>query len=291
MKKIILFSVFILQALLISAQEKFQIKLTEPSPSAFFEQEIGSTIIKVAYNRPLARGRKIFGELIPFNELWRTGASACTTFATNETIDFGNATLEAGKYSIYTIPSKDEWTIIVNKDTTLHGTTGYDEKKDVFRFTVPVEKTANFYETFTIELNDIDNKGAGFLKLMWENTMVKIAIKSKADENILALIEKEIIIKKTQNANLLFQAANYYYSTNRDSKKAVQWLNEAEEIDATNFNYPSLRQKIYVGLQDYPNAIQAAKTALAIAESKKMKVAESLKKQIMEWELVIKNKK
>jgi tetratricopeptide (TPR) repeat protein len=108
--------------------------------------------------------------------------------------------------------------------------------------------------------------------------MVKIAIKSKADENILALIEKEIVIKKLKMP--IFQAANYYYSTNRDVNKAIEWLNEAEKIDATNFNYPSLRQKIYVGLQDYPNAIQAAKTALAIAESKKMKVAESLKNKL-----------
>jgi hypothetical protein len=85
----------------------------------------------------LSRGER-FSRINTFNELWRTGASACTTFATNETIDFGNSTLEAGKYSIYTIPSKNEWTIIVNKDTTLHGTTGYDER--CFRFTVPVEK-------------------------------------------------------------------------------------------------------------------------------------------------------
>ncbi|UQD55147.1 DUF2911 domain-containing protein [Flavobacterium sp. K5-23] len=291
MKRVILISVFILQALLISAQEKVQIKLTEPSPSASFEQEIGSTIVNVTYNRPLTRGRKVFGELVPFDEMWRTGASGCTTFATNETIDFGNTILESGKYSIYTIPSKKEWTIIVNTDTTLHGTTGYDEKKDVFRFTVPVEKTANFYETFTIEVNDINNKGEGFLKLMWENTMVKIPLKSKADENILALIEKHIVKEKTQNVNLLFQAANYYYSTNRDSMKAIQWLNDAEKIDGTNFSYPNLRQKIYVDLKDFPNAILAAKTALAIAENKKMKVAVSLKKQIEEWELLLKNKK
>jgi tetratricopeptide (TPR) repeat protein len=126
---------------------------------------------------------------------------------------------------------------------------------------------------------------------MWENTMVKIPLKSKADENILAIIEKHIVKEKTQNANLLFQAANYYYSTNRDSMKAIQWLNEAEKIDGTNFSYPNLRQKIYVDLKDFPNAILAAKTALAIAENKKMKVAVSLKKQIEEWELLLKNKK
>ena len=274
MKKIILIHFFILQALIISAQEKAQIKLTSASPSASFEQELGSTIIKVSYSRPLARGRKIFGELVPFEKLWRTGASECTSITTNEDIVFGNTTLKMGSYSIFTIPSKKEWTIIVNTDTTLYGETGHDAKKDVFRFTIPVESIPNFYETFTIEINDINSKGEGFLKIIWENSMVKIPIKSKADENILAVIDKHIIKDKTQDANLLFQAANYYYSTNRDYKQAIVWLIEAEKLDPENFYYPNLRQKIAMELKDYPIAIEAGKKALSIAELKKMKSVE-----------------
>jgi hypothetical protein len=288
MKKIILIHFFILQALIISAQEKVQIKLTSPSPSASFEQELGSTIIKVSYSRPLARGRKIFGELVPFEKLWRTGASDCTKITTNEDIVFGNTTLKMGSYSIFTIPSKKEWTIIINTDTTLHGETGYDAKKDVFRLTFPVESIPNFHETFTIEINDINSKGEGFLKLIWENTLIKIPLKSKADETILAVIDENIIKEKTLDANLLFQAANYYYSTNRDSKQAIVWLTEAEKLDTQNFYYPNLRQKIATELKDYPNAIQAANKALSIAELKKMKSAEALKKQILELELLLK---
>ncbi|MFV8271330.1 DUF2911 domain-containing protein [Flavobacterium sp. LB2R40] len=287
MRKIILIHFFILQALVISAQEKVQIKLTSASPSASFEQELGSTIIKVSYNRPLARGRKIFGELVPFEKLWRTGASDCTLITTNEDIVFGNTTLKMGSYSIFTIPSTKEWTIIVNADTTLHGETGYDAKKDVFRLTVPVESVPNFYETFTIEINDINSKGEGFLKIIWENSMVKIPIKSKADEAIFAIIDKNIIKEKTLDANLLFQAANYYYSTNRDYEQAVAWLLEAAKLDPDNFYYPNLRQKIATELKDYPSAIEAGKKALSIAELKKMKSVESLKKQILEMELLL----
>ncbi|SFF45295.1 DUF2911 domain-containing protein [Flavobacterium xueshanense] len=288
MKKVILIHFFILQALVISAQEKVQIKLTSASPSASFEQELGSAIIKVSYSRPLTRGRKIFGELVPFEKLWRTGASDCTSITTNEDIVFGNTTLKMGSYSIFTIPSKKEWTIIVNTDTTLHGETGYDAKKDVFRFTVPVESIPNFYETFTIEINDINSKGEGFLKIIWENSMIKIPLKSKADETILAVIDKNIIKEKTLDSNLLFQAANYYYSTNRDYKQAIAWLIEAEKLDPQNFYYPNLRQKIATELKDYPSAIEAGKKALSIAELKKMKSAESLKKQILELELLLK---
>ena len=288
MKKVILIYFFILQALVISAQEKVQIKLTSASPSASFEQELGNAIIKVSYSRPLTRGRKIFGELVPFEKLWRTGASDCTSITTNEDIVFGNTTLKMGSYSIFTIPSKKEWTIIVNTDTTLHGETGYDAKKDVFRFTVPVESIPNFYETFTIEINDINSKGEGFLKIIWENSMIKIPLKSKADETILAVIDKNIIKEKTLDSNLLFQAANYYYSTNRDYKQAIAWLIEAEKLDPQNFYYPNLRQKIATELKDYPSAIEAGKKALSIAELKKMKSAESLKKQILEVELLLK---
>ena len=288
MKKIILIHFFILQALVISAQEKVQIKLTSASPSASFEQELGSTMIKVSYSRPLARGRKIFGEVVPFEKLWRTGASDCTSITTNEDIVFGNTTLKMGSYSIFSIPSKKEWTIIVNTDTTLHGDSGYDAKKDVFRFTVPVESVPSFYETFTIELNDINSKGEGFLKLIWENTLIKIPLKSKADETILAVIDKNIIKEKILDANLLFQAANYYYSTNRDYKQVIAWLIEAEKLDPENFYYPNLRQKIATELKDYPSAIEAAKKALLIAELKKMKSAEALKKQILELELLLK---
>ncbi|GGF14621.1 DUF2911 domain-containing protein [Flavobacterium limi] len=290
MKKIILLSFIIIQSLSISAQEKVQIKLTPASPSASFQQEIGSSTIKIAYSRPLARGRKIFGELVPFGKLWRTGASDCTTISTNEDITFGNSVLKTGTYSIFSIPSENEWTIIINSDVTLHGETGYDEKKDVMRFSVPTEQTTNFYETFTMELNDINNKGEGFLKIEWENTMVKIPIKSKADREILTLIDKYIIKEKSQDANLLFQAANYYSSTNRDSNQAIAWLREAENLDPQNFYYPSLRQKLSIGLKDYRGAVEAAKKALVIAEQKKMKVTEKLKNQIEELQLLLKSK-
>ncbi|WP_276975640.1 DUF2911 domain-containing protein [Flavobacterium filum] len=289
MKKTILTGLIILQSLLLSAQSKVQIRVTSASPSAAFEQEVGSAKIKVTYSRPLVRGRKIFGELVPFDKLWRTGASDCTVITTSEDIAFGNNVLKAGSYSIFTIPSGNEWTIIINTDTTLHGETGYDEKKDVMRFKVPVEKSANFYETFTIELNDINSKGEAFLKIFWENTMVKIPIKSKEDDTIVALIDQHIIKGKTQDATLLFQAANYYYSTNRDFKRAIEWLLEAEKLKPENFYYPNLTQKIASELKDYTTAIAAAKRAITLADKEKMKKnIEILNDKIIDWELLLK---
>jgi hypothetical protein len=289
MKKIFLFPLIILQSVFISAQNKVQIRITSASPAASFEQEVGSAKIKITYSRPLVRGRKIFGELVPFDKLWRTGASDCTVITTSEDISFGNNVLKAGSYSIFSIPSINEWTIIVNSDTTLHGETGYDEKKDIMRFKVPLEKSPNFYETFTIELNDINSKGEAFLKILWENTMVKIPLKSKEDDTIVALIDQHIIKGKTQDANLLFQAANYYYSTNRDYKQAIIWLLEAEKINPQNFYYPNLRQKLASENKDYTIAIEAAKRAISIADKEKMKkTIDSLNNKISDWEILLK---
>jgi hypothetical protein len=289
MKKTILTGLIILQSLLLSAQDKVQIRVTSASPAASFEQEVGSGKIKITYSRPLVRGRKIFGELVPFDKLWRTGASDCTVITTSEDISFGNNVLKAGSYSIFSIPSINEWTIIVNSDTTLHGETGYDEKKDIMRFKVPLEKSPNFYETFTIELNDINSKGEAFLKILWENTLVKIPVKSKEDDTIVALIDQHIIKGKTQDANLLFQAANYYYSTNRDYKQAIIWLLEAEKINPQNFYYPNLRQKLASENKDYTIAIEAAKRAISIADKEKMKkTIDSLNNKISDWEILLK---
>ena len=289
MKKTILTCLITLQSLLLSAQDKVQIRVTSASPAASFEQEVGSGKIKITYSRPLVRGRKIFGELVPFDKLWRTGASDCTVITTSEDISFGNNVLKAGSYSIFSIPSINEWTIIVNSDTTLHGETGYDEKKDIMRFKVPLEKSPNFYETFTIELNDINSKGEAFLKILWENTLVKIPVKSKEDDTIVALIDQHIIKGKTQDANLLFQAANYYYSTNRDYKQAIIWLLEAEKINPQNFYYPNLRQKLASENKDYTIAIEAAKRAISIADKEKMKkTIDSLNNKISDWEILLK---
>lgn len=289
MKKIIFTSFLLIQTILINAQEKVQIRTTSASPASTFDQEVGSAKIKIAYSRPLVRGRKIFGELVPFDKLWRTGASDCTVITTSEDIYFGNSILKSGSYSIFSIPSVGEWIIIVNTDITLHGETGYDEKKDVMRFKVPTEKSPYTYETFTIDLNDINSKGEAYLKIFWENTMVKIPMKSKEDDTLLALIDKHIIKGKTQDANLLYQAANYYYSTNRDYKQAIKWLLDAEKLNPQNFYYPNLRQKLASENKDFSSAIEAAKRAVSLADKEKMKkTIETLNNKIASWELLLK---
>lgn len=267
------------------SQEKISFLTPPPSPEASFKQQLANGEIAITYSRPLARGRKIFGGLVPFDSLWRTGAGGATTIQSSEEVIIGGKNIQAGKYALFTIPGEKEWTIIINADTALHGAFGYDMKKDIHRFKVQPAKAASFHEAFTIELNEISSRGDGFLSLIWENTLVKIPIKSPVDEKVMAEINTRLINNKEQNTELFYQAANYYYATGRDLKQAAAWAAEAEKADMENFNYPNLLQKILADLKDYKAAIPVAKRAVALGEKKNMTNAvTALRKRIAEWE-------
>lgn len=267
------------------SQEKVSFLTPPPSPEASFTQQLVNGEITITYSRPLARGRKIFGGLVPFDSLWRTGASGATTIHLSEEIKMGDKILNAGKYALFTIPGEKEWIIIVNTDTTLHGAFGYDSKKDIHRFKVQPVKTETFQEAFTIHLNEITKTGDGFLSLSWENTLVKIPFKSPVDEKIMAEINSRLIIGKEQNTELLYQAANYYYVTGRDLMQAAVWATEAEKADKENFNYPNLLQKILADLKDYKAAIPVARRAIVLGEKQnRTNAVSALKKRLAEWE-------
>ncbi len=267
------------------AQDKISFLTPPPSPDASFTQEFIKGEITITYSRPLARGRKVFGGLVPFDSLWRTGASSATTIKLTEEVIVGNKSINAGKYALFTIPGEKEWTIIINADTTLHGAFGYDSKKDIHRFKVQPERTEKFREAFTIDLNEITRTGEAILALSWENTLVKIPLISPVDVKAMADINSRLINNKEQNPELFYQAANYYYLTGRDLKQAAAWAAEAEKADTENFNYPNLLQKILADQKDYKAAMAAAKRAIVLGEKKKMTNAVSaLKKRIAEWE-------
>jgi len=146
------------------------------SPEAAFTQEFGENEIQVQYARPSARGRKIFGELVPFDKLWRTGAKDCTTFYVNGTIEFQGQKLDSGKYSLFSIPGEKEWVIILNRDHEMHGSDLYSKDKDVLRVRVAPVHSPAYYETFTIDIAEFDISGSAKLFLAWENTKVNIQL-------------------------------------------------------------------------------------------------------------------
>lgn len=133
----------------------------------------GDSYVKIVYSRPSKRDREIFGDLVPFDKVWRTGANAATEITTTGDITIGGQELPAGTYSLYTIPTEDSWTIIINSDLGQWGAYRYNEENDVLRFTVKTEETSETYEPFTIKLDGEEGK----LYMMWDDTQVSIPIK------------------------------------------------------------------------------------------------------------------
>ena len=238
-----------------------QIKTPQPSPLQTVTQRVGITDITVEYSRPGMKERKVFGDLVPFGELWRTGANSATKVSSAGGFMFGSLKVEPGDYSLFTIPDKTEWTIILNRDPKTN-TTRYDQKQDVGRFKVKVSKAPTKYETFTIDFTNLGDSTA-LMRLLWDQTMIEIPISTPVDAQVMTQIEQEVINKTPENANLYFQAANYYLNTNRNLQQALDWATKAVEADRQYWKV-HLQAKLYEKLGRCPDAIKAAE------ESKKL---------------------
>lgn len=162
---------FIISFERILAQEALE---PRPSPMYMTTMKHDDTYVKITYGRPHKKGREIFGGLVPFGEVWRTGANEATELTTTGSVYLANNLVKEGTYSIFTIPQKEKWTILLNSALGQWGAYEYDQEKDVLRFDVPAEKTDVTYEPFTIEFNQ-DNSDA-FLLMIWDHTKVYIPI-------------------------------------------------------------------------------------------------------------------
>ncbi len=146
-----------------------------PSPNAFVGLQIGSARVMVAYGSPGVKGRQIFGGLVPHGRIWRTGANEATTLTANADILFGGQKVEAGTYSLFTIPGESEWTVILNRDNNQWGAYEHDPEQDFLEVIVPAE-TGEFLENFTIGFDHIQPDGSADLTIAWENSLVRVSV-------------------------------------------------------------------------------------------------------------------
>lgn len=275
---------FIFSLLLFPSFLMAQIDIPPASPDASWNHQLGFTQISVSYSRPHMRNRKIFGALVPYDVLWRTGAGESTRIKFSEDIVFGGKPVKKGQYGLYSIPGKEEWTIILNEDATLHGDFGYDDKKDVLRVKVKPQKSVATHESFTIEMTEFKPDYSAVLELKWENTIINIPVVSSADSKVMAQIEENLMVQKVENAGLLYKGAQYYFLQNKDLNLALDWSKKAQSIDVENFNYVLLTTKILESQKRYPEAYKSAEKALELAKKKDM-VDESLlmEQMLSEW--------
>lgn len=263
MKKLLL-SLFVVA---VSANINAQVKTPASSPAAKLEQTVGLTDVTVEYSRPGVKGRKIFGDLVPFGKVWRTGANANTkvTFSDNVMID--GKELKKGTYALYTKPNAGSWDVIFYSDANNWGTPReWDESKVALSTTAKVQPMPMKIETFTISIDDI-NSSSAMLGMLWENAYVGVKFSTPTDKGVEASIEK---VMSGPSANDYYSAASYYFDEGKDIKKAVKWMNKAVELtkDQPRFWYLRKQSLILAKAGDKKGAIKAAKASLAGAEKR-----------------------
>ncbi|RIV17452.1 DUF2911 domain-containing protein [Fibrisoma montanum] len=268
---------------LITQPVRAQLSLPEPSPPTTIRQKIGFTDLTIDYSRPAVKGRTIFGGLVPYGKIWRTGASDATILTLTDPVTLAGKPLAAGSYSLFTIPNRADWTVILNKHVGGHGLDGYDEKSDVMRFTVKADSSARFYESFTIEIQDLVRNQAT-IYLNWANTSVHFPIVSNADERITAEIMDRINVKKEDKPGLYYQAALYYFDQEKDTKQALSWATKSVELKPA-FNYLHLQAKLLARAGDYKGAIAAAQKSAQAAQQEKFTDYVTINNRLIaEWE-------
>ena len=237
-------------------------KLPQPSPTQTISQDFSLSNISVTYSRPSAKGRKIFGDLVPYGQVWRTGANASTKIKFGESVTLNGQVVPAGEYALYTIPEKNEWTFILSKNLTWWGSIGYKEAEDVVRFKAKPEKFPFMVETFTIMFGN-QKPNSMDISLVWADVAVSFTVKTEIDSKIMASIDAAMTGEKKP----YFQAAAYYYEAGKDLNKALTWVNEAAKAQPNAYWIEHLKAKIQLKLGDKKGAITTAQSSMQKAEA------------------------
>lgn len=152
------------------------------SPIAITKVKHADTYVKVVYGQPYRNGREIFGELVPYGEVWRTGANEATELTTTRDILFAGRELPAGTYSLFSIPGEEAWTIILNGELGLWGAFDYDVSKDILRVDVPSGETDQVTEVFTIQFEEVQSDSTT-ITMRWDQTEVRIPLGFLTSDN------------------------------------------------------------------------------------------------------------
>ncbi len=237
-----------------------ELKLPAPSPTCVVKQDFSTSNIEITYSRPATRGRKIFGSLITFGQVWRTGANSATKITFGEDVTLANNPLKAGSYALYTVPGENSWKIIINKGTSNWGVSVVHQKDDVIQFEVPLKKASDMVQSFTISVDNILNNKCD-LTLSWENTKIVIPVFADNDARISKYLETSINNPKRP----YMQAANYYLETNQNLDKAISYTDKAIEENKDAFYLYWLKARIYQKQGKKTEAIAAAQKASDLA--------------------------
>ena len=259
-----------------------QIKTPQPSPTTKVEQKVGLTDVTLEYSRPSMRGRTIYGDLVPFNKKWRTGANANTKISFSTDVIIDGKDLKKGTYAMYTIPNKDSWEIIFYSDAKNWGLPQeWDDSKIALKTSVKTTSLGFKMETFTMAFGDLADLKSAMLYIMWESTEVGIKIDVPTESIAMKSIEQ---IMAGPSANDYFGAASYYRKSGKDLNQALTWIDKAVKMNPDAYWMSRQKSLIQADLGDKKGAIATAKISLEVAEkAKNADYVKMNKESIAEW--------
>lgn len=242
-----------------------QLTTPQPSPTQTLKQNFGLSSIELSYSRPGVKGRKIFGDLVPYGKVWRTGANGATTLTFADDVTIGDTKVPAGKYGLLTIPGEKEWIVIITKQTDVTSPDAYKQDQDVVRINVTPMMLPFSIETFSISFGDMKSNSCK-LGLMWDKLYLEFPITTDVDGKVMSAIDN--IMNKDNKP--YYNAASYYYDNGKDMNQALAWVNKA--VEAAPNAQPwvhTLKTRILVKLGKKEEAKAAAKNAIRVANETK----------------------
>ena len=260
MKKIILFLTLSVASIL-----NAQVVTPKASPVAKLQQKVGLADIQIEYSRPGAKGRTIYGDLIPYGQMWRLGANENTKITSSEALIIGKDTLKAGTYALFAKPGETSWELYFYADYSNWGLPDpWDAQKVVLQANAAVQKIQDYQENLSIELDALSNNG-GTLLITWENTKVSLPFTLNTKAKVLASIDKTMA---GPSANDYHAAATYYFNENLDLKKALEWSTKAVEMRGNSAYWMTrLKAQLQAANGDYKGAIETAKISIEAAKA------------------------
>ena len=252
--------------ILIQFQEVFpQIPFPPLSHNGKISQQVGRLTLEVEYERPSARGRKIFGGLVPYGKIWRMGAGYATKLRFSHPVGIANQKIPAGTYTLFGIPNEEAWTLILNTDTTLYGAYDYAEEKDILRFEVPTHPSQRFYETFTIGI-DVEPYLAE-VYISWTSIQLHFNIETYTEQEVEEGIDQYLIEQDSNDPDLYVGAAGYYLWADKELERALSFVNRALELEVAESTYAT-KTEILIKLGHMEEALEVIQIAFDYIEAR-----------------------
>lgn len=251
---------------LVAAEEKLE--FPQPSQHAVVKQRIGLTDVEVDYSRPNKNNREIFGGLVPYAKLWRTGANAPTKIKLSGAVKLEGKEIPAGEYAFFTIPTADQWTVILSKDAQVQSAADYKEENDAVRLSVKPAASSSAVETFTIGLADVKGASAT-LYLDWDKTRIAIKITTDDVERLSKQLDAVTQGSTPLDPRMAYQAASFYYDNDKDMNQAAKWIDQGIEKNPNAYFMHFKRAQIQAKLGNKKEATASAQKTIEILKADK----------------------